>query len=934
MNSGQAGVVLKHLRRLAGARPAAASPDAELLARFAAGGDEAAFATLVRRHGPMVLGVCRSVLRHEQDAEDAFQATFLALARRADTIRWRGAVAGWLYGVAYHVAVKAQVAAARRRARERRTSSVVPADPALDMTLRELQRVLHEELRRLPEKYRLPLVLCYLEGRSHDEGAGLLGWTRSTFRGRLDRGRKHLRRRLAARGVAPSALLCATALAPRADADALVNAAAAAGRSARASALADGVSRALFTGKLKLATAVFLAAGLAAGAVALAQHSAAEAEGVKPPAAASPKPPPATAKPPAVEDRDSIAYAGRVLGPDGRPAAGAKLYMTQGMAYLWRPSPSSSWTTSGPDGRFAFKAPRAKFGEWYTVVAATAPGFGAGWVEVPAAGPRDNLTVRLAKDDGPITGQIVDLEGKPIAGATLTVLQINAAPGEDLGPWLEAVKARKGVSLALEQEYLKRHTIAVTPQVTTDGEGRFRLTGMGRNRLVRAQLDGPTIATQQLCILTRPGPTIEVPHVDAWQMPRGWRMVDTYYGARFRHVAAPTKPIVGVIRDRDTKKPLAGVTIQSYTLATTPLLDHGMILFTTDAQGRYRMTGMPKGQGNRILAVPGDDQPYLATVSDVADTPGLDPVTVDFALKRGVWIEGRITDKVTGKPVPGHLEYYALDGNPNLRDHEGFAGHHAVAAKEDGSYRIVGLAGPGLVAVYRNRHYLTAPERDDEYGAQKTSLVTAPIQISFTSNYCALARVNAARGVDVVKRDVTLDPGWTFTAMLLGPDGKPLTGAVPCFGPWWQDPDGTRTDAFTVRGFNPRRPSDVFFLHVGKGLVGVPQPPKENCGSVTVRMGPGAVVTGRLVDATGRPRAGVDLTVWSQTKMEPGWSRYYADSIQTDRDGRFRIGALLSGHEYRLYHRQEELDVGGGLRLGQTKDLGDVKMRGATRLMK
>ena len=195
MTSAQAGLVLHHLRRLAGTPRAAQPPDWQLLARFTAQRDESAFADLVRRHGPMVLNVCRSVLRHEQDAEDAFQATFLVLARKADSIRRPEAVAGWLYEVAYRVAVKAQADAARRRAREREAAPLAPADPTLDMTLRDLRRVLHEELRRLPDKYRLPLVLRYLEGRSHEECAGLLGWGKDTFRGRLDRGRETLRRR-------------------------------------------------------------------------------------------------------------------------------------------------------------------------------------------------------------------------------------------------------------------------------------------------------------------------------------------------------------------------------------------------------------------------------------------------------------------------------------------------------------------------------------------------------------------------------------------------------------------------------------------------------------------------------------------------------------------------------------------------------------------
>src|SRR5262249_23262862 len=153
-----------------------------------------------------------------------------------------------------------------------------------------------------------------------------------------------------------------------------------------------------------------------------------------------------------------------------------------------------------------------------------------------------------------------------------------------------------------------------------------------------------------------------------------WTAVATYHGANFRYVAGPTKPIVGVVRDRDTKKPLAGVTVQSYKLANSPYHGVDMVRTTTDAQGRYRLVGMPKGDGNKILLPPRADQPSPPAHAVVPDTPGFDPVTVDWELKRGVWIEGRITDKVTGKPLKGSVEYFSMYANPNLRDYPGFDG--------------------------------------------------------------------------------------------------------------------------------------------------------------------------------------------------------------------------------------------------------------------
>src|SRR5262249_17242636 len=140
----------------------------------------------------------------------------------------------------------------------------------------------------------------------------------------------------------------------------------------------------------------------------------------------------------------------------------------------------------------------------------------------------------------------------------------------------------------------------------------------------------------------------------------------------------------------------------------------------TDAEGRYRLTGLPKGDGFKIMVIPGKDKPYFITNRDVPNTPGLDPVTVDFELKRGVWIEGWITDKVTGKPVQAAVEYFALGGNPHLADYPGYDGtippYFGVRGKADGSYRVVGLPGPGLLAVWHVDPYLRAPERNDAEG--------------------------------------------------------------------------------------------------------------------------------------------------------------------------------------------------------------------------
>jgi RNA polymerase sigma factor (sigma-70 family) len=177
--------------------------DGQLLGRFVAARDEAAFEALVRRHGPMVLGVCRRLLRDHHDAHDAFQATFLVLLRKAGSVAPPEMLPNWLYGVARQTAVRARAQAAKRRGRERLVGELPEAEARQPELADDLRPVLDEELAGLPARYRVAVVLCDLEGRSHKEAAGCLGWPVGTLASRLSRGRRMLAKRLTRRGLAP-----------------------------------------------------------------------------------------------------------------------------------------------------------------------------------------------------------------------------------------------------------------------------------------------------------------------------------------------------------------------------------------------------------------------------------------------------------------------------------------------------------------------------------------------------------------------------------------------------------------------------------------------------------------------------------------------------------------------------------------------------------
>ncbi len=206
---------LEHMRTLSGAGALGGQSDLRLLEQFSNGhreAAEAAFTTLVERHGPMVLRVCRSVLGDSHDIHDAFQATFLILVRKAGSLWVRDSLGPWLHGVALRVANKAKVAAARRKAHERKGGEIAVETKTVRTPPDDLGRTLHDEIERLPGKYRAPIVLCYLEGQTHEGAASALGWPVGTVRGRLARGRDLLRNRLVRRGVAPSAIAAAAML--------------------------------------------------------------------------------------------------------------------------------------------------------------------------------------------------------------------------------------------------------------------------------------------------------------------------------------------------------------------------------------------------------------------------------------------------------------------------------------------------------------------------------------------------------------------------------------------------------------------------------------------------------------------------------------------------------------------------------------------------
>ena len=407
------------LDRALGGGSIAGLSEGELLGRFVARRDQAAFEALIARHGPMVLGVCRRMLGDPHAAADAFQATFLVLVRKAGSLRDADRLGPWLHGVACKVAARSRADAARRREREARRARPEAWEEAAPLDGAELRGVLDEELNRLPERYRRPIILCYLEGHTHEEAARRLRCTSGTLRGRLDRGREKLRARLRRRGVAPSVVLTLAEPAAPSVPHALVavtatSAARALVGGATSTAGLPGALRAASLGKLPLAASVLAVAG---GSLLFLPRAAAPGrpQVPDPPGPAAARllvPSPAAAAPASVPG--GVTLTGSVRDRAGRPIPGARVVLGGD-----RQGNAAPAILADADGRFAI--PGVAPGPAVLTVQAAGRSPDLRELDVAPGVPPVEFTLGPGRSIG---GRISDLAGKPIAGAPITA-----------GPW-------------------------------------------------------------------------------------------------------------------------------------------------------------------------------------------------------------------------------------------------------------------------------------------------------------------------------------------------------------------------------------------------------------------------------------------------------------------------------------------------------------------
>ncbi len=947
---------------------AAGFSDRQLLERFSARRDavgEAAFAALVARHGPMVLGVCRQLLGDRHHAEDAFQAVFLVLARKARSVREPELLGNWLYGVALRTARKARGRLARRRETEEEASNGGPATDVAAiaeqaLVERERAEALHREIDRLPGAFRAAVVLCYFEGLSPDEAAQRLRWPAGTLRSRLVRAREKLRRGLTLRGVALPAAALAAALAPRSVAASVsarlcdTNARAATAFAARnaasgmlsasAAATAREVLHAMLFQKLKLAGLSLLhLAAVATGVAFLTRLPAIGDERMKTPLvpAASAAPRDADRPQPAGKAEESdpgrMTVTGRVLDPEGRPAAGvpvdiiaasrapeAGIDVERGVYVLLGQGSADG------DGRFRIEAARAGSAQFHDVcVVAAGAGRGSGFGSVKLAQDAEQPAAEIhLQPEQVIRGRLVDLSGQPAAGIEVRLSGVYRASPVAGGGIFDSLGFGRSYVWSGSPEGLR----AWPKDVRTDAQGRFVLAGIGRDLSVSLSFRGERFAQQK------------------YDVAAGDRDATKEVSLALH----PARIIEGRVLAAETGQPVSGAVI---SVRASFGAWGGMFTtkFRADERGHFKINPYA-GDYFRMRAFPPEGQPYLARESEFEWTKGAVSKTIDLTLPRGVLIRGKVAEEGTRRPVAGaSVQFF-----PRNRSGDFVHGFEAiVASKDDGWFAVAVPPGKGyLMVLGPSLNYIPSAIGGGElYGSGQRG------GGRFYAHDAIAYEVKAGDGVREIT--ATLRPGRTIRGGVLGPEGQVVDDAVALTRQQIDPINLTlqshgfvhaREGRFELHGFDPEKAVPVYFLDALHAWGAVVELSGKQAGEeMTVRLQPCGQARARFVGPDGKPLANLVLWPYLELLMTPGATagitvdtgenlqadgvflpnvdpRHYGRDLVTDADGRATVPALIPGAPYRIIDWSTRNVEGKGVQLrkdfrvkpGETLDLGDI----------
>ncbi|MCA9052932.1 MAG: hypothetical protein KDA75_03800 [Planctomycetaceae bacterium] len=664
------------------------------------------------------------------------------------------------------------------------------------------------------------------------------------------------------------------------------------------------------------------------------------------------------------DHRTSVTLTGIVLKPDGAPAAGATI-RSAARWWDWLQSTTSAdyrppvlEATADSEGRFTLTLPfgpdeklTQSHAAWQKVweqprwqqlwkqarIAASLPGHGAAWAKLSDIEDEPTVTFTLV-DDLPIRGRLIDLEGRALADVTVALGNAVDSKHGSLDAWLAAVAAGEPAWTAHQKagDSVDPELIGVSGELKTDAEGRFEIHGLGRERYVELVVSGEHVARRGAVACTR-----DMEPISRTIVPSFSSIEEPVFGAEFEMTADPARLVEGVVTDAETGNPLPGVSVESYKLAGYPFANHRVIRSVSDADGRFRLAGVPKGEGNILLAVPNDEQPYLMRRVEVPDPVGLGPAEVAIELHHGVWITGRVTDLETGAGVPGcRLHYLPYRANPFAQalpeyDSDGNVDGDQMRYTSDaeGWFRIVGLPGKAVVgveAIFQSYRFgvgydqLTGPRygKSDWINTYRNPINPSPKWPS------TMREVDIPQGADEFPLDFDLDPGASVQLKIVDTDGQPVTGVdvqglAPRGGrPTLHSPEQLATN------FGPDETRSIVVRHNERRIGRVIRvgPDEVAQGTVTVALEPFATLTGRLLLDDETPATGLTL----RPDLLPGGDFVlHLPAVATDAEGRFEVD-LIPGCNYSVLAEGKGLDAFAmvvkdlAITAGEDRNLGEL----------
>jgi RNA polymerase sigma factor (sigma-70 family) len=966
--------VVRQINSLFEGSSVAGLSDRQLLDRFTAQRDaasEAAFAALVARHGAMVLSVCFQLLADRHHAEDAFQAVFLVLARRARSVRDPDLLSNWLYGIALRTARKARNRLGRQR-RSEAEFAVPHSEPSSTMTseqaaiAREQAETLHAEIERLPGVFRVPVVLCYFEGLTLDQAALRLRRPAGTIHSRLVRAREKLGRALARRGiVVPAAAIAVLSPASASAAvssqlcESAVRAAieSAASQSASpvtvAAALAHEVLRHMLYQKLKIVSLTLLVLGAVATSAAHVGRAFAANDDPKRSVAIgqtpiASKPDDASSKP----APGRMFVVGRVLDPQGTPvprAAVTASVRVKFSSYLAAGYGRPILTDIGHvdadgSGRFRVDAVRTSSSRNdVLVVIALAPGYGVGWTRIDPDADQPMADITLQPEQV-IQGRVFDVQGRPVRDASISVSSVQHEDAHEL----TSTSTGELVADGPIYEWTQVNEFSCWPKPTsTDADGRYTIHGVGRRRKVGISVIDPRYALENIDVQTDDAP--------------GAKAVTTSL--------QPARIFTGRVTDADSGKPIAYARLEFRTAAGRSAGSRRLFRLTkfqADADGRYRANPSP-GERFDISARPANGSIYMEGHKTFDWPKGAVEQSFDLALTRGAAIRGKVVEAGTSQPIAAAIvTFQALsraDGNrPADRPVS-----TSTSTSADGSFELAVLPRAGHLVVQ-------APSDDyvlHEFGVRELTTGQRAGQRVYANDFAPVDPSSSNAGLNV---RVALRRGITISGRIVGPDdqlvedvwiiGRAALQPIPVAWRGWAGsyhrpaPSGR----FEIHGIVPESDFPVYFFQPKRRLAALVQlTGKAAGGTLTVRLEPCGSATARLVDARGRPLSSYRNTNLISSNLirmiltpGPEWaSRDPADATRlfmemdslshidpinyprepaTDAQGRISFPALIPGATYRISDfstlytdkRSIQLRKEFAVKPGESVELGDI----------